>query len=160
LLDNSQIRERSGSRGADANESVSDKNSFFTQQVAKDRNRFFSPNIKDTASERFLSKTDAGAIREFHQEYQDALLMSKNLAGDSYLVDIVERLHFLYSDQNAKDQNRQLYAFLEKSKQNLLVKSDLEQYRGDQDDIVKNLFKICCAILNMSVSTRSTDILD
>lgn len=159
LLDNSQIGERSNSRGR-LNESASDKNSFFTQQVAKDRNRFFSPNIKDTGSERFDTQTNAGAIREFHQEYQDALMMSKNLAGESYLVDIVERLHFLYSDQSLKVQNRQLYAFLEKSKQNLLVKSDLEQFRGDQEDIVKNLFKICCAILNMSVGQRSSNTLD
>ena len=101
LLDNSQIRSRSDSRG-DGNDSLSEKNSFFTQQVAKDRNRFFSPNVKDTASERIESKTSAAEIREFHQEYQDALLMSKNLAGESYLVDVVERLHFLYSDQNSK----------------------------------------------------------
>jgi len=46
--------------------------------------------------------TSAAEIREFHQEYQDVLLMSKNLTGESYLVDIVERLHFLYSDQNSK----------------------------------------------------------
>jgi hypothetical protein len=100
LLDNSQIGEREDSRGR-VNESMSDKNSFFTQQVNKDRNRFFSPNIKDTGSE-YASKNDAAAIREFHQEYQDALVMSKNLAGESYLVDVVERLHFLYSDQSLK----------------------------------------------------------
>ena len=81
---------------------MSEKNSFFTQQVNKDRNRFFAPTVKDTGSEGQVNKTDAGLIREFHQEYQDALLLSKNLAGESYLVDIVERLHFLYSDQSAK----------------------------------------------------------
>jgi hypothetical protein len=86
--------------------------------------------------------------------------MSKNLTGESYLVDVVERLHFLYADQNLKEKNKQLYAFLEKSKQNLLVKSDLEQFRGDQEDIVKNLFKICCAILNMSVNQRNSNFLD
>jgi hypothetical protein len=45
LLDNSQLV------GRDDEESLSEKNSFFTQQVAKDRNRFFAPSIKDTASE-------------------------------------------------------------------------------------------------------------
>lgn len=139
---------------------MSDKNSFFTQQVKGDRNRFFSPNIKESGSERFESKTDAGLIRQFHQEYQDALVMSKNLAGESYLVDIIERLNFLYADVSLKEKNRQLYAFLEKSKQNLLVKSDLEKFTNDQDDIVKNLFKICCAILNMSVQQRGSNFLD
>lgn len=94
---------------------MSEKNSFFTQQINKDRNRFFSPGVKDSGSER-LERTDAGLIREFHQEYQDALVMSKNLAGESYLVDVIERLHFLYANQSLKEKNRQLYAFLEKSK--------------------------------------------
>lgn len=158
LLDNSQIR--SGSEEREENDYLSDKNSFFTQQVNKDRNRFFSPAVKDSGSEKFESKTDAGLIRQFHQEYQDALLLSKNLAGESYLVDIVERLNFLYADQSLREKNTQLYAFLEKSKQNLLVKSDLEQFRGDQDDIVKNLFKVCCAVLNMSVNQRGSNYLD
>lgn len=82
------------------------------------------------------------------------------MTGESYLVDIIERLHFLYADQSLKEKNKQLYAFLEKSKQNLLVQSDLEKIRGDQEDIVKNLFKICCAILNMSVNQRGSNFLD
>lgn len=86
--------------------------------------------------------------------------MGKNIAGEIYLVDIMERLHFLYADANLKEKNKQLYAFLEKSKQNLLVKSDLEAYRTDADDVTKNLFKVCCAILNMQVNQRGSPILD
>lgn len=86
--------------------------------------------------------------------------MGKNLAGEIYLVDIMERLNFLYHDVTLKDKNRQLYAFLEKSKQNLLVKSDLEQYRSDSDDIVKNLFKVCCAILNLRSAPSGVGYLD
>jgi hypothetical protein len=50
-----------------------------------------------------MQKTDAGLVRQFHQEYQDALLLSKNLAGESFLVDIVERLSFLYADQSLRE---------------------------------------------------------
>lgn len=86
--------------------------------------------------------------------------MGKNMAGEIYLVDIMERLNFLYHDVTLKEKNRQLYAFLEKSKQNLLVKSDLEQYRSDSDDIVKNLFKVCCAILNLRSAPSGVAYLD
>lgn len=82
------------------------------------------------------------------------------MAGEIYLVDIMERLNFLYHDVTLKEKNRQLYAFLEKSKQNLLVKSDLEQYRSDSDDIVKNLFKVCCAILNLRSAPSGVAYLD
>jgi hypothetical protein len=46
LLDNSQLAGRD-----DENDSLSEKNSFLTQQVTKGRNRFFSPAIKDNGSE-------------------------------------------------------------------------------------------------------------
>lgn len=53
------------------------------------------------------------------------------MAGEIYLVEVLERLHLLSSEANMKENNRNLYSFLEKSKQNLLVKSDLEQNRSD-----------------------------
>jgi hypothetical protein len=46
LLDNSQLDGRD-----DEIDSLSEKNSFLTQQVTKGRNRFFSPAIKDNGSE-------------------------------------------------------------------------------------------------------------
>lgn len=49
---------------------------------------------------------------------------------------------------------------MDKSKQNILVKSDLEQFKGDHDDISKNLFKITCAILNLSVNQRGHNFLE
>mmetsp|Transcript_7897 Transcript_7897/g.12234 ORF Transcript_7897/g.12234 Transcript_7897/m.12234 type:complete len:89 (+) Transcript_7897:1304-1570(+) len=87
-------------------------------------------------------------IRHLHQEFQDVLILEKNMAGEIYLVDVLTKLHFL-DDDLARDTGRNLYQFLEKSKQNILVKSDLEQFKSDQEDITKNLFKICCAIMNL-----------
>ena len=42
----------------------------------------------------------------------------------------------------------------------MLVKSDLEQYRSDSEDIVKNLFKVCCAILNLRSAPSGVSYLD
>ena len=96
LLDNSQLRNRSDSR-------ESGENSFFTQQK-QDRNRFFAPQVKSYETEQI--RQDPAAVRQFHQEYQDVLVMGKNMAGEIYLVDIMERLHFLYHDVTLKEKNR------------------------------------------------------
>jgi hypothetical protein len=82
------------------------------------------------------------------------------MAGEIYLADILEKLHFLYEDKKLVAKNRQLFAFLERSKQNLLIASDLESFKSEQDDISKNLFKICCAILNLNVQQRGHNYLD
>lgn len=99
--------------------------------------------------------SDALLMRQLHQEYQDILLLGKNMVGEIYLVDILAKLHFIDTDFT-QDKARQFYAFIEKSKQNILVKSELEQFKGEQEDIPKNLFKITCAILNLQVNQRGT----
>jgi hypothetical protein len=45
------------------------------------------------------SRSDAQAIRQLHLEYQDVLQNGKNLAGEIYLVDILEKMHLLPSDE-------------------------------------------------------------
>jgi hypothetical protein len=97
LLDQSQIRSRSGSRARDEDN---------RSAVAKDdRNRFFSPQVKKTVSARELAResptgqgSDALLIRQLHQEYQDILLLGKNMVGEIYLVDILAKLHFIDGD--------------------------------------------------------------
>ena len=89
------------------------------------------------------SRSDAQAIRQLHLEYQDVLQNGKNLAGEIYLVDILEKMHLLPSDEK-----KEIHQFLRQTKQKLLIKSDLESY-PEQEDIVKNLFNIICAILNL-----------
>jgi hypothetical protein len=56
-------------------------------------------------------------------EYQDVLQNGKNLAGEIYLVDILEKMHLLPSDEK-----KEIHQFLRQTKQNLLIKSDLESY--------------------------------
>merc|ERR1712046_136763 len=92
-------------------------------------------------------------IRQLHQEYQDVLVTGKNMVGDIYLVDVLARLHLINSDMT-QERAREVFNFMDKSKQNILIKSDLEQYRTEYDDIQKNLFKVVCAILNLQVNQR------
>lgn len=98
-------------------------------------------------------------IRQLHQEYKDILMLGKNMVGEIYLVDILSKLHFIDgygTNQNAK----QIYAFMDKSKQNVLIQSDLEQFRGESEDIQKNLFMVTCAILNLQVNQKGQNFLE
>jgi len=41
-----------------------------------------------------------------------------------------------------------------------MIQSDLESFKTEQDDVTKNLFKICCAIVNLQVNQRGQNFLD
>ena len=64
LLDNSQIKSRDDSLAQEEE----DRQSFMTQQVQKDRNRFFSPMVKEKSYQDPLleQKTDPAGIRQLH----------------------------------------------------------------------------------------------
>lgn len=49
---------------------------------------------------------------------------------------------------------------MRQSKQNLLVKSDLEAHNQDLYDISKNLFKVLCAILGLYINHKGTNYMD
>jgi hypothetical protein len=76
-------------------------------------------------------KVDPQAIRQLHQEYQDVLFTGKNLAGEIYLVDVLKEFHFLFEDKRQVMKNNELFAFLDQSKQNLLIASDLESFKNE-----------------------------
>lgn len=59
-----------------------------------------------------------------------------------------------------QEKTNKLFAFLKQSKQNLLVKSDLESHNQDLYDISKNLFKVLCAILGLYINQKGTNYLD
>jgi hypothetical protein len=101
-------------------------------------------------------KKDASKIRRLHEEFQDILANGKNMVGEVYLVDI---LHYFDEDLR-RDNSKNLFSFLEKSKQNILIMSDIEQQKLDQDDIQKNLFKVCCAISNLQINQRNQNYMD
>jgi hypothetical protein len=70
-------------------------------------------------------------------------------------VDILKEFHFLFEDKRRLLKNKELYNFLDQQKQNLLIASDLESFKSEQDDVSRNLFKIICAILNERVNQRN-----
>lgn len=106
-------------------------------------------------------------IRAFHKEFNDVLSFGTNAAGELYLVDMLKQLHLLPSGEELpnKDYERELYGLLTNSKDNLLIRSELEQVDtySNQDftgDLTRNLFKICCAILDLQINQRTHNYLD
>lgn len=53
------------------------------------------------------------------------------MAGEIHLADVLDKLYFLYEDKKTVVKNKQLKAFLDRSKQNLLIASDLEAYKSE-----------------------------
>ena len=104
LLDNSQIKSRDDSLAQEEE----DRQCFMTQQVQKDRNRFFSPMVKEKSYQDPLleQKTDPAVIRQLHQEYQDTIVLGKNAVGEIFLVDILDKMHFLYEDRKLINKNK------------------------------------------------------
>lgn len=49
---------------------------------------------------------------------------------------------------------------LNHSKKSLLIDMDAGQFKGESEDITKNLFKVCCAIMNLRPKQRHTNPLD
>jgi len=94
--------------------------------------------------------TEAQVIKNFYKEY--CAIVKENVSPSSqvYLVDVLEQLHFL-DDEAVNDNRMGLCNLLRKHKKNLMVYSKSGEYSGESEDIVKNLFKICCAIQNLKL---------
>jgi hypothetical protein len=60
-----------------------------------------------------------------------------------YLVEILEKLFLL-----PLNVSKELSIFLKSSKQNLIIKSGHGKI-ADEEDKIKNLFKVICAIMNL-----------
>lgn len=153
LLDNSKVKDDSFE---------AERQSFMTQQQPRqDRNRFFSPVVKEKIYDPLAEKKiDPQVIRKLHQEYQDVLFTGKNHAGEIFLADVLKEFHFLFEDRRKTLINKELFTFLDQQKQNLLISSDLETFKSEQDDVSRNLFKIICAIMNQNINQRGHNFLD
>ena len=123
-----------------------------------DRNRFFTPKavVQDVPKpllrepEPVEELTEAQVIKSFYKEY--CAIVKENVTPSSqvYLVDVLEQLHFL-DDEAVNDNRMGLCNLLRKHKKGLMVYSKSGEYSGESEDIVKNLFKVCCAIQNLKL---------
>jgi hypothetical protein len=108
-------------------------------------------------------------IRKFHKEFNEVLNFGSNVAGELYLVDILKKLHLLPSGEelSTKEYERELYSLMTNSRDNLLIRSELDTQQDPESpsqdftgDLTRNLFKVCCAILELQVNQRGHGFFD
>jgi hypothetical protein len=87
-------------------------------------------------------------IKQLYKEY--SRIVKKNLSPENeiYIIDILEQLHFL-DDEMVNDNRMQLCNLLRQHQQSFMVYSKSGEYTGESEDIIKNLFKFCCGIMNL-----------
>ena len=68
-------------------------------------------------------------------------------------------MHFL-DDESVNDNRMKLCALLRQYKQSFMVYSKSGEYTGESEDIIKNLFKILCGIMNLKLNQRAHNYCD
>jgi hypothetical protein len=103
--------------------------------------------------ENVNEKSDATLVKMFHEEFNNVIRNGTRGNNTLYLLDALEQLMFIDScilgEPNLQDQNdryRKLKIALRDHKSNIVI---AQGGVAGPDDIKRNLFKICCAILNL-----------
>ena len=104
-------------------------------------------------------KSEAVYIKEFYREF--CAVVKQNFRKDNtiYLVDVLEQLKFL-DEESVRDDNQQLCQLLRQHGQNLMLHSKSGEYSGESEDIIKNLFKVCCGFQKLRLAQRGHNQLD
>lgn len=62
-------------------------------------------------------------------------------------------MHFV-DDESVNDNRMKLCAMLRQYRQNFIVSSKSGEYSGESEDIIKNLFKVLCGVMNLRLKQR------
>lgn len=122
-------------------------------------------NTKKSILENVNDKSDATLIKNFFEEHNRMIKGHLKSHMPLNLLDALERLHFIDQDilkeidhQDANDRYKKLKVVLRDNNCNVQIASNAQN--GGQTDLQKNLFKICCAILNLRANQRGDLTLD
>ena len=74
-------------------------------------------------------------------------------------MDVLDQLQFI-NEEFIMQQSLKMNALLKQQKRNLFIDTDAGQFVGESEDITKNLFKVCCAIMNLRPKQRGQNPLD
>ena len=70
-----------------------------------------------------------------------------------YLVEVLDHLKFINEDQLMR-QSVKLNSMIKQYRKNLYIETESGNFTGMSEDVTKNLFKICCAIMNYRPKQR------
>ena len=124
----------------------------------------FVQNTNKSLLENVNDKSDATLVKMFHEEFNNVVRNSTRGGNSLFLLDALEQLNLIDSSlleepnlQDHHDKYKKLKIALRDQKSNILVS---QGGSGGPDDIQRNLFKVCCAILNLKAPQMGQASLD
>ncbi len=93
-------------------------------------------------------KSDEYLCKQFYKEFCEVVHQQLEQNDQIFLVDVLDKLRFI-NVQKIMNQSAKLSTLIKSQRSNLLFDSDSNEFNGEAEDITKNLFKVCCAIMNL-----------
>ena len=93
-------------------------------------------------------KSDAYLIESLHKEFRDVVRRLQAEQGSIFLVDVLQEMNFLNTNSLSGVEASNLSNILRQQRNNLIVGNGRVTLH-ENDEILKNLFKILCSILNL-----------
>lgn len=103
-----------------------------------------SNTITDTINE----KSDTYLVKQFYNEFCQVIQDQIKTHNKIYFVEVLDKLHFI-DEQQLVYSSEKMNALMEKTKASLVLDTMDEASKNANEDVIKNLFKVCCAILNI-----------
>ena len=110
-------------------------------------------NTNKSLLENVNEKSDATLVKMFHEEFNNVVRNATRGGNSLFLLEALEQLNFLdccileetnHADQH--DKYRKIKIAIRDQKSNILIS---QGGSSGPDEIQRNLFKVCCAILNL-----------
>ena len=132
------------------------------QLLRQNRNQVRGPTWRETDDLDQGSNTNK--VKKFFDEYHGIINDSIDTGATLTLLNVLEQLYFMDADilkeaslQEGHARYSNLKQIIKEQKNNLTIQSNT---LPEQDHIQSNLFKICCAILNLKPGQRGMPYID
>ena len=115
------------------------------KNAVRDANKNVSTNVN--------KESDSQLIKQFYAEFCVIIQYQIQASNQVYLVDVLDQLHFI-SEEGLRRQSIKLNAMINQYRKTLYIDTESGSFAGASEDVTKNLFKICCAIMNYRPKQR------
>jgi hypothetical protein len=112
-----------------------------------------------SVSEVINQKSDTYLLKQFYHEFRAVIEEQITATGKVSFVEVLDQLHFI-DEQLLVNSSEKMNAFMHQTKASLVIETRDGQLSEADQDIVNNLFIVCCAILNIKQKTQGVKTLE
>lgn len=98
-------------------------------------------------------ENETSRVKNFYKEYTRVVKSCLRPTHQVCLITILEEMHFI-DERITSDPGFKLYHLVDRFREEFLVYSRSGEYTGEAEDIIKNLFKVLCGIMNLKLHQR------